>query len=451
MKQACAAIAMGSLLSGCAAGLPGLRPTSYASPGEARIFVSTEPCVHDETGKEAVGLVATLATAAASALLDSFGTALTKGAEGGALPQAAAVRNLTLEPGRVPSCITFVRGAFNPTRADRSAVDLSSLLWKADDVPSAEYQRRLTALRIPKLYRLDHYVELRLLEAPNRRALTFFPTYVLINRSLDGARSGDRDLTVNLKFSRPGGQDAGGPVALFGQQIGQARPYMIDAVTKRATYEAPWFTFPIPLAAPAATAGNAGAANDSPKPGNTGGTQSAPQSPTPITAGTGLGTSNGAGSGAAGSQTVDPFSSTNTAIPITVTVTAVETRPTRAGLAFIASVFNGAKPELNKALAPLINSNTADTQEAAELGLQAEYASALGAARTALLSYCLAPNKEVSTAGRSARITASASARTAQLKANAAALKLGSAPPYPTLVTVSDALPEDSAGACAGV
>ncbi|SEJ83452.1 hypothetical protein SAMN05428950_103402 [Sphingomonas sp. OV641] len=434
-------------MSGCAQGLPGLRPLSYATPGEARVFVSGDPCIHEPAGQESAGLLATIATTAVSALLDSFGNTLNKAAEGGNLPTAVATKNLTLLPGEIPACITFVRGSFTARKGGK-IVDLGSRLWQPGDPLAAEKKARLDSLFVPAVYRLDQFVQLRLVEAPGRRALTYFPTFVLIDQSLDESKRGSRDLTVSLKFTKPGVPEAGGAVLIPDRKIGEGEIFDLDSRTGRPRYEAPWFTFPNAIANPT---GATDKSNGAAKPKDT-----------RQAAGTG-GMIGGAGIGGVGAdvpggtippqpgtQKVDPYSKSATAVPITVSITSVEARPSKPGLAFAASVFNGAKPAINSAIAPLISSDAADTLEVAELSLNADYATSLGAARAALINYCDGVSKDNTVAGRADRIAKSSGARAAQFKANGAAIKIGVSQPFAAIVEISDEIRDKAAlPACA--
>jgi hypothetical protein len=137
------------------------------------------------------------------------------------------------------------------------------------------------------------------------------------------------------------------------------------------------------------------------------------------------------------------------ALPVTVTSTVVETRPTKEGLAFIATVFNGLEPKIEEALKPVIDDQARHAADATSLGVQADYATAEGAARAAVISYCSASSAETTAAGKQDRITKSSAARTAQLKANVAAIKAELAQPFTTLVAVSSGLPTAvNAGPC---
>ncbi|EZP50005.1 hypothetical protein [Sphingomonas sp. RIT328] len=425
-----AVLASAIVLPGCTQGLPGLRPLSYASAGEARIFLSEEACVHDENGKEFAGLLAAVATTAASVLLENFGTALKNGAAGGALPTVTATRNMTLEPGRIPRCITFIRGSFDAGTGKTQKVDWERALgFSATAQP--EMQTRLASLHVPDLYRLDHFIEFRLVEAPERRALTYFPVFTLVAKSLDGSAKGRRDLSINVKFSRPGAQDAGGPVLLADRNIGQRYVLKVDPGSGRADYEAPWFTFPNGLVPKEVVTTGAGVGTDA-------AVTATLHTAGGITAGSGLGGAGTSPPPATSSQLVDPYSTTSTAIPVTVTVTVVETRPTNEALAFVASVFNGVRPQISSALGPILSSDVAATEQTADLMAQGEYATALGAAKTALIAYCETASTATDAAGRSERLTRSAAARASQLMANSAAIKTGAALPFTSIVVIGD-------------
>lgn len=424
-------------LGGCASGLPGLRPLTYATPGQAMIFATGDKCVHEPADKEFGGLVAAALTGVASTLLKNFGTALTEGAKGGALPSSTATRNLQLDPGKTPKCVVVVRGSFQPGGKAVDPIDMASFLGLPGD--AADQRRRLADLRLPPVYRIDHYVELRVGASSNGKALTFAPLYVRIAKSLDGAARGERDLSIAVKFNRAGADPVGSAVVVADRRIGASSMWAPDA-DGRYAIEAPWFgTFHAP---PAPTGGGLAA-----------GGQAAGPAVGPVGGGGAVGTVAGTPAGPGGSTTPTMQSRAADAVPVTVTVTVVETRPTNEGLAFVATVFNGMQPKIETAVKPLIDSDTRRAAEVAEesgeLGLQVELATADGTARSALIGYCSASSAALDAAGRQDRIAKSAAARNAQLKANAAAIKAGVAQPYVALISISADLPSAAnPGAC---
>lgn len=426
-----------AVLSACASGFQGARPLTYATPGAAHVFATADPCPHDPPGEEFGALVAAAVTGVASTLLKNFGTALAEGAKGGALPSSTATRNLQLDPGKVPKCVVVIRGAFRADAHTRPPIDLADYV----DLPAAaaDQRNRLKALQIPAVYRIDHYVELRLDASNNNKALTFAPVYVKLGNSIDGDTEGERDLSIALKFSRIGADPVGSTVLLADQPIGHGQSWQRQP-DKRFPVEAPWFGSFQPAPAPAGT--TAAAADKA---------VAAPVAATPLPAAVGAG---GAGIGnglvgAPGSTKPSMQSESPAAIPVTVTTTIVETRPTKEGLAFIASVFNGLEPKIEEALKPVIDDQARHAADATSLGVQADYATAEGAARAALISYCSAASSEATAAGKQDRIAKSSAARTAQLKANVAAIKAELPQPFATLVTVASGLPHTAnAGPC---
>jgi hypothetical protein len=376
-------------------------------------------------------------TGVASTLLNNFGTALAEGAQGGALPSSTATLNLQLDPGKSPRCIVVIRGAYRPTDKASTPIDLGT--YAGLDANASEQRQRLTDLKIPALYRVDHYVELRLDASNTSKALTFAPIYVKLGQSIDGDREGERDLSIALKFSRVGADPVGSTVVLADIPIGSSRSWAPqDENGKRYPLEAPWFAGFHPAPAPAGTQ----AAADKAVAATT------PAAPPPAAVGGG-GVIGGAAVGPAGSTRPSMQSTNPAALPVTVTSTVVETRPTKEGLAFIATVFNGLEPKIEEALKPDIDDQARHAADATSLGVQADYATAEGAARAAVISYCSASSTETTAAGKQDRITKSSAARTAQLKANVAALKAELAQPFTALVAVSSGLPATvNAGPC---
>jgi hypothetical protein len=358
MRKLALLVASASLITGCSQGTPGLRPLTYASPGEAQLFISSEPCVHTPGGHEAFQLIPLIAATAISGLLDKFGTALEKGAEGGDLPTVTAMQNLSLRPGTIPNCITMMRGAFVPETGATTVIPIEGLIYNPND---PEQKRRYHALAVPPIYRLDQYIELELRGAPNNQALTFFPRFALINRSLDGDGAGNRVLSIALKFSSPGIEDAGSVTLLSDMHIGSA----FQATTYaggRANAETPWFAFPNKESKESEKddKSDEGKGAEGKKTGKkpptaeAGGHTAAAAAPTGITGGAGLGAATPITQPPA-TVTVDPYSTDPTAVPMTVTVTTVETRPTNEALAFIASIFNGVKPKVEEQIGKKLN------------------------------------------------------------------------------------------------
>lgn len=444
------ALALGAL-AGCTSGFPGARPLTYAIPGEARLFVSPGKCPHQPDGDEAAGLAVAVLTGVASELLSNFGTALKQGAVGGNLPSSVSTLNMTLDPGVIPRCIVIVRGAFEQDKRNPTEKNLRALFGEAKD--PEERKRRLDAFNFVPVYRVDHLIEIQVVSSSNSKALTFAPIFVRFDRSLDDSKEGERDVSIALSFKRLGYEPVGSTVVVADRLIGH-EPTVIErhAVTERFSREAPWFgsfhatptiedsagiaAKPAVGAASAAAAANAATA---PAAGVVGG--------------------GGAGAGGVGmvpniapaSMAVTLFSKGVSAVPVTLTVTVVETRPTNEGLAFIASVFNGIKPKLEEALKPIIDPSLKDAAEEAAkstaYSVEAEYSQAYQAAEGALIAYCHGASSDNSPTGQLDRIKKSGDARIAQLKANAAALKAGKLNvPYKNLVLISSSLRSSEMG-----
>lgn len=390
-------------ISACAAGLPSLRPTSYAMPGEAHVYATGHDCIHEparDSGQELAPIVVAALTGIASQLLKNFGTALSEGAKGGPLPTSAATTNLELEPDAVPRCIVIIRGAFQPTTKTSNALDLQDVLGirgKAAEVT------RLQSLNIDPVYRIDHFIELRVDASANKKALTVAPVWVLMNQSIDGARKGKRDVSVAVQFTRVGSNDKfGSTIVLQDRELGAtASQFVRHPATKRWQVESPWFaTFH-------ATS-----------------------------------TKEGASSSAIPSMN----SRTETAIPVTLGVTVVETRPTKEGLAFIAGIYNGIEPKLAERAKLLIDSDAAQaadaTVDSAALTLKANFETAKASARSAGITYCETSSKAEDAAGKLDRIAKSKALFEAQVKANDAALKADLPQPFSSFVSISEKLPD---------
>ena len=391
------------LCAGCTS-LPGLRPLTFATPGEARVFASPGRCPHEPVVQgEAAPLIAAVLTAAASQLLTNFGTALSEGAKGGNLPSSVATLNMTLPPDGVPRCLLIVRGSFESQTGQAKPISMEALF----DLPAGaetELKARLDAFTLPSVYRVDHLVEIQVLAAPNNRALSFAPLFVRLDRSLDESQEGSSSLSVGVKFQRVGASSESGSVVVVPDlTIGKHGPALqLNPKSGRFPRESPWFgTFhSLPAAASA---------------------EGPPPPPIALT-------------------TV--FSPSETAVPVTLTTTVVETRPTREGLAFIASIFSSVKPKIEEALKPVLDPNFKAAEEqkqlAAELTGDAEHEAALTAAKLAVLAYCSASSSDPGAVGKQDRLTKSSAARVAQLKANASAVKYGKTRAYDTYVAVSE-------------
>lgn len=451
MRKSVGLVAFAGLaLAGCASGFPGVRPLTYATPGEARVFATGERCVHEPTGREAAPLVAAFLTGAASQLIKNFGSALAEGAKGGPLPTSTATLNLQLEPGTAPRCLVVVRGSFQPTANAPAALNLADYLGVQ---AGTEFAQRLDGLSIPPLYRIDHYVEVRVASSANNRALTLAPTWVQVDHSLDGSTSGERDFTVTIMFNRVGGATPVGSTLLLADRRVRGGAVRYDPLPSgRYALEAPWFAgfhdAPATVAAAAAATGNAAALART----NTQAAAGAQQPPPQVigAGGAGAGGAGGAislpGAVQPGSSIANMHSRSKTAVPVTITATVVETRPTNQGLAFISSVFNGVQPKLEEQAKLLLDSNAARVAqvaaESADLTTQSAYQAALAAAMTARIAYCETSSTAGDAAGKTDRINKSKLLYDAQVKANDAALKADSDLPFDRFATISEKLPD---------
>ncbi|MCA8054374.1 hypothetical protein [Burkholderia cepacia] len=447
-------------LVACAEGMPGFRPLTYADSAEARIIVSGSNCMHTPRGQELAPLVAAFVTGAASKLLENFGTALSDAAKGGALPPSTSTANFQVLPGQIPKCIVVIRGTFSAHGSKAKKLELDRVLWTQTDQNAADMSATLAKLDPPDIYSMDHFIELQLVASKNGKAMTFAPVFAWIGRSIGGDKRGNRDFSISLKFNRPGADATGGVVVLSDMQIGESRTFAPDSQS-RYVHESPWFlSFH--------QAGSGLAENQSKQPtgvspsSTLSGGHVAPIDSTPVhVAGNAAPASDavvgggGAGSGGSGgknggqilqpsSGNVDVQAKDPAAVPVTATATVVETRPERGGLAFIAAVFTGVEPKLNSAVTNMVDTSSRRqaqfTSETSTLEANATYSDAQGKAWAAVIAYCGTASKATDAAGRSDRVTKSSAARSAQFKANDAALKAGVPPPFGQLIEITDAV-----------
>lgn len=370
MRQATASLASLLFLSACMNGATGFRPLTYAEPGETRTLVSYTDCESYKPNQQqfAPAMLAAVAIGAASKVLENFGTSLSNAAAGGELPATSGTANFETTVGRVPQCIMIIRGEFAPANStDGNPVEGK---WV---VPDSNSPTGLSNQTLPKVVKLQHRIELQIIQSQDKSALLMQPVYAKIAQSTDGETEAgkSRDLSIALAFARPGKKDVGSVVVLSNQKIGTAFTY--DAKNMSPS-QSPWFAS---FTAPA-------------KQGDT-------PSATPI--------------------------------PVTAKTTVVETRPSRAFLAFVASIFNDvAKPAINTALKNEFDADTIETNTKSDLDASAAYATAYGTAIAARSTYCAL---DVNAASNEAeRAKASAAARSAQIKANKAAIDADLEPPF---------------------
>lgn len=435
-KIALASAAFALMLSGCANGLPGLRPLTYQQPGDTRLIVSYAPCPHlSQQGKNFAPLIAAVILAAASKVLDNFGTALQKGSEGGNLPASNASSNFELYSGDLPQCLIAIRGKFEPTDKLKTPIALPTVepvLLNGKPVANI-IVRDETGARVPgnlpQVYDLQHYVELAITPSRNQTALTFTPAFTWITKSMDGGTSGSRGLSIAVKFSRPGGQDTGSAVLLEDRTIGKQEMY-VPLPDGHYAHEAAWF----------ATIGtNNGSGSTTQRAETKGDAQPAP-------AGTAKGQAAQAAPAAAPTAPAAPAPAAlpvgspapNEPFPFTATVTIVESRPTKEFVAFVASVFTAARPAIDTGLKNAIDPATKLTNQQTALDNEGTYGDALAKAKVAVLNYCAldATSKAVD------RLTASGSVHQLQAVANKAALSADYSTPFASLAIVSDGDPK---------
>lgn len=274
---------------------------------------------------------------------------------------------------------------------------------------------------LPPVYDLQHYVELSLLQSENKSAVSFAPVFTRIARSMDGSRSGSRELAISLQFKRAGADPTEGAVQIGDRQIGKQDTYTVRAETGRYPHESAWFTgvgVPAPTEAEgdarpvdAKSGGDAGGGGGGAVQGG-----NAPPQPHGAPAGN-TATQNTAGD----NSTADnkPKKEEAGPYPYTVTATVVETRPTRQFLAFIASVFTATQPAIESEIKGKIDSAQRRANESGDIDTQAAYREALGTAHSAITEYCALGDGDDKRAERWAK---SGSASKAQLDANKAAL-----------------------------
>lgn len=426
--------AAATAVAGCTSGLPGLRPLTHQEPSDTRLLVSYADCPNTPAdGPNLAPVLASIAIGAASKLLEGFGTALTKGAEGGNLPASVATTNVELDAGETPRCLIAIRGQFQPKRAGEQPVVLPipaqtvTVAGEPPQLPLLIKTAKGSSDRagLPEVYSLQHYVELQLVASRNQSALTFAPIMTRIARSMDGQRSGSRELSVAIKFERPGKDPVGGAVLVNDHAIGADRAYKV-LPSGRFEKEAPWFVG-IQTSAAAKSGGTALAGGAAGGTGNSSGT--VPQSPPSAAT-----TPQAAAAAVTGIATAGPF-------PYTVTATVVETRPTREFLAFVASVFGAARPAIESELKSELDSTTIRAEANTALDAEGAFADALGKAHSAVLIYCALPSGDEKKAERFAK---SGEARKAQIAANKAALAADAVAPFASLVTVSGSAPATS-------
>lgn len=427
---------MGVALSGCASGLPGLRQLTYQQPGDTRVYASYAPCPH-KAGDNFAPVLAAIALEVGSKLINGFGTALSKGAEGGALP--ASVATVNVEIGKeIPKCLVVIRGSFSPSKPGE----------KPSALPDGDTKLRLmnTAgeqvdVALPTVYGLQHYIEIQLVSSRNGTAMTFGPAIIYIAQSMDGATTGDRAVSIAVKFERPGHDPIGSVVLISNRRIGDKDAYPVDE-SRRMQYEAPWF----PTIA-TAEGGDASATDAGTTP--TEGSGNAPATPAggnppPAPAKAEPAKPAVKPGKVVASAAADAPTAPNGPTPFTITTTVIETRPTKEFLAFVASVFSGVEPQLNDALKDRIDPATRTTNAAAGIDLQTAYTTSFAAAQTAMYEYCALPG----TSAKADLISKSAAARIAQLGANKAALSADLKAPFGQLVEVGTGDPA-SVAACA--
>ena len=394
-------------LAGCANGFPGARPLTYATAGEARLYASFDKCPNDPNPTQEIAPVAAaILTSVASQLLTNFGTALTNGATGGALPSSTSSLNMSLEPSGIPRCIVIMRGEFDDnffadvpsededpstyqTKLEEKKVSINSDISHLLGVDSTEINDELNAFHFDKIINIDHLIEIKMILPKNSKAYTFVPIFTRINRSIDGDKSGVRDISIKLEFKNPSLQGAtyGSIVVIGNRKIGEnLNTIGWNPETKQYPHQAPWFGMDIK--------------KDETKKDKTNQKNTESKKPT-------------------------VFSDADNATPMTLTATVVETRPSNEGLAFIASVFGGVKSTLNEEVQQIIDPSLNDAAKAAAELAESDFYSAKSDAETAKVTYCTNGNSNANNEAGDSMV------RAKQLKANSLAIKAKiTTPPY---------------------
>lgn len=401
-----------SFISGCSSGFPGARPKTYAAPGEARVFASTEKCPHALSGLESAIVVSAVA-AITSQALSNFATVLEKGAEGGELQSSTSILNMNLDPGVIPRCIVIVRGDFESTSLNSRALSTNDIFNFSS--PSAEQNQRINSLKLSPLYRVDHLIEISVILSSNKTALAFAPNFVRIDKSIDGSKSGERDLSVSLKFNNSSPTEKGSVVLIQNNKIGNTPTvYTQDIITGQYPIESPWFS----SFNTRQDTSNVTSDSSAPHPEKRKGTVKSVSNEPDKTPGT-------------------VFSKSDLSLPVTLTSTVIETRPTNEGLAFIAAIFTSIKPKIEDSLKSYYDPTVQLNTKTNALENQTDYLSALQQAESSLIDYCSGMKQDNSAASKKDRLIKSSTARIDQLKANKAALEAGIYPPYKELVRLS--------------
>ncbi|MGL4427484.1 MAG: hypothetical protein ACRCT4_00995 [Silvania sp.] len=435
----CLLLITSTVLSGCSTGFPGARPRTYVTPGETRLFISATDCPHAKNSLEFIssGMVI---TAIGAQLLTNFGTALSQGAQGGTLSPEGATLNMTLDPGVLPGCIVIIRGDFEKKNPESLSSEVRDLFAVPDN--DLAMQTKVDNLEIPAIYRADYVLETQLMVSNNKKAMKLSPVFLKFNRSVDGSRSGTRDITVKYDFTTPGGNKSGSVLAIRNVSIDGRGKIFEKNVHNNYPNESPWFT-PFNVSE---GKGNTGSSKPTISKGGavmqTTVGNAAPITPQVNTAG-------GPGSAAKGSAlptgnadkglpSYSLYSGKAEAMPVTLASTVVETRPTNEGLAFIAAVFNTVRPELENTLKDNFDPETMKRNDSNAADAESNYLTALGAARKAEIEYCSLSQKGDSATARADRITKSSAAGAAQAKANSAAIRVGKTYDFPRVIPVSE-------------
>lgn len=428
-----------AVLAGCANGLPGLRPTTYAIPGETRVFFRSDgkACVHAPGGENAAPIISAFAVEAANKLLTNFGTVLTKAAEGGKLEPTTGSRNIQLPKGRVPTCVLIIRGDWEPDGEASTDRRLKAMAPLPPDLNEETLKARLDSMGVPKIYRVQHIIELVTQTSADGIALTMIPVFARIDQSTDGAKEGKRDVTIQVHMATVGASEpAGSVMTIQNRQIGET--YIQDPKAP-GTMQMAWFKSPFEAAPPGTKEKKA----DPASPQKTAAGKADLTTPPPDVKPAPPPSSTGAAVPVTPSATA--AGDTGAAlVPLTLTTNVVETRPTREGLAFLAAVYATLLPSIKTSAGNILNPDVAAvTKQTALASEQNKYAAASGSLAAALIAindYCVLGADPKATV--SAFASKSAVAQSSQYKANADALTSGQPIEFPKIMTVTTSPPD---------
>lgn len=233
---------LSTVFSGCSTGWDGMRSTEHVPIGETRNYTSFEKCPSDTAGRESGGIALMVLSLIGQKMLTNVGKVIAEGAKAGNLTATTGVRNLSLPRGTLPNCVVIVRGQFSkhPNVSNQATLEKYGKHFQRSGELS-EFNNRILALGLDDVTRLDQVIELRVFKHQYKPTISFGPLYVGIFKSADGAMSGPRNATVTLKFSGPDTKMTESSLALPDLTVGKPDPVMMKDANGRHKQEAPWF------------------------------------------------------------------------------------------------------------------------------------------------------------------------------------------------------------------